>query len=58
MYQSAVCGSVPLYHLYDAKKYDHYYTTSESDRDKWLKNGYTSRGIAGYILPNFEVGAQ
>ena len=57
MYENAVCGSVPLYHLYNAQIYDHFYTTSESARAKQLKNGYTSQGIAGYILPSFEVSA-
>lgn len=52
IYKSAICGAVPLYRLYDAKEYDHYYTTSETRRDYWLKHGYTSQGVAGYVLPN------
>ena len=52
IYPSAICGAVPLYRLYEEKQYDHYYTTNETGRDYWLKHGYTSQGIAGYVLPD------
>ena len=52
IYKSDVCGAVPLYRLYDAEGYTHYYTTSEASRNYSLEHGYTSQGIAGYVLPN------
>ena len=51
VFECPVCGSVPLYRLYNAEEYDHYYTTNESDVENRLKQGYTSQGTAGVILP-------
>jgi hypothetical protein len=45
----AVCGSVPLYHLYDATSDDHLYTTSAAEAASAEAGGYASQGTAGYV---------
>lgn len=46
---SQVCGSVPLYRLYDATNGDHFYTTSSSEAASAEGGGYATEGIAGYV---------
>jgi len=45
----AVCGSVPLYHLYAASTGDHFYTTSAAEASSAEAGGYASQGTAGYV---------
>jgi hypothetical protein len=45
----AVCGSVPLYHLYLATSQDHFYTTSAAEAAAAESGGYASQGTAGYV---------
>jgi hypothetical protein len=52
IYPTQICGSVPLYRLYNSVIKDNFYTTSESERLEFLSNqGYDDVGIAGYVLP-------
>jgi len=45
----ATCGGQPLYRMFSAGSGDHFYTTSEPERDNAIGLGYEARGIAGYI---------
>jgi len=49
--QNSTCGGVPLYRLYSVTAADHFYTTSETERDNASKGNYTQEGIAAYIFP-------
>ncbi|KAJ7243844.1 hypothetical protein B0H12DRAFT_1236324 [Mycena haematopus] len=49
IYSSQICGSVPLYRSYSPTNTDHFYTTSETERD--TMTGYNFELIAGYVLP-------
>ncbi|KAJ7272393.1 hypothetical protein C8J57DRAFT_1225925 [Mycena rebaudengoi] len=52
IYPTQICGSIPLFRLFSATGKDNFYTTSESERlDFITKDGYTDRGIAGYVYP-------
>lgn len=47
----ARCGAAPLHRLYNGAGDDHFYTTSEAERDNAVsKYGYVSEGIAVYIF--------
>ncbi len=44
------CGSTALHRIYRLANGDHFYTTSDSERDIALvTQGYTSEGISGYV---------
>ena len=45
----AVCGSVPLYRLYNAASGDHLYTTSSAEVTSAEAGGYTLEFTAGYV---------
>lgn len=51
VYDSPVCGSVPLYGLANSAFSDHYYTVDTGDRDNLVQNGWTDGGIVAYVLP-------
>jgi hypothetical protein len=44
-----VCGSVPLYRLYNATNGDHFYTTSSAEESGAEAGGYVFEFIAGYV---------
>jgi hypothetical protein len=45
------CGALPLHRLHSPGSGDHFYTTSEAERDNAIsKYGYQSEGIAAYIF--------
>jgi hypothetical protein len=46
---SALCGSTPLYRLYDATNGDHFYTVSASESATAQSNGYVLESTAGYV---------
>lgn len=47
---SPVCGAVPLYRLYREAEGNHFFTTSEPERNNARDNlGYLDEGIAGYV---------
>ncbi|KAJ6514349.1 hypothetical protein C8R47DRAFT_1313671 [Mycena vitilis] len=50
IYQSALCGSVPLYRLHSGDVRDHFYTTNATERDSAEKNGFAFEKIAGYVI--------
>ncbi|KAJ3562052.1 hypothetical protein NP233_g9815 [Leucocoprinus birnbaumii] len=53
LYTSQVCGSVPLYRLYSASRFDNFYTINSTERQNNINNGlYADQGIVGYVLPN------
>lgn len=44
--------TVPLYRVYKALLYDHFYTVDAQVKDSCIANlGYTDEGILGYVLP-------
>jgi hypothetical protein len=50
-------STLPLYRLYNSAKVDHFYTTSEKERDAAVKrDGYKMEGTAGYIYPRSGCG--
>ena len=49
--EARACGR-PLYRLWKAEFSDHFYTGSEQERDRWIKEwNYTDEGIVGWLLP-------
>ena len=45
-----VCGSTPLYRLYKASSGDHFYTTSDAEKDAAVANsGYIYEFVAGHV---------
>ena len=48
---TSVCGSVPLYRLFNATSGDHLYTTSMAEVTSAEGGGYVSQGTAGYVWP-------
>ena len=52
VYPEQVCGSIPLYGLFNSNITDHFYTTNETEREDAIANlGYADQGIACYVLP-------
>jgi hypothetical protein len=50
---SQLCGSTPLHRLSKSSNGDHFYTTSESEKNTAAASyGYVSEGIAGYVWPS------
>jgi hypothetical protein len=46
----ARCNSIPLYRLYSDAASNHFYTTSEAERDNAVNNlGYLYEGLAGHV---------
>ncbi|HTK05802.1 MAG TPA: hypothetical protein VL485_01415 [Ktedonobacteraceae bacterium] len=45
-----VAFSTPFYRLYDRLGGHHFYTTSTSERDSAVSNGYTDEGVGCYVL--------
>lgn len=52
-----LCGSIPVYRLYNRELQDNLYTTNATERDDAMYNGYSCVKIrvACYILPDFYV---
>ena len=48
------CGypTVPFLRAWNKAATDHFYTTNTTEMDTFLANGYTSQGLAAYILPS------
>ena len=52
IYASQICGSIPLYRMYQPTIVDHFYTVNETEKLDFLDNrGYVDEGITGYVLP-------
>ncbi|PPQ70673.1 hypothetical protein CVT26_014612 [Gymnopilus dilepis] len=52
VYETQVCGSVPLLGAYNQANTDHYYTTVFNEHSELIAiSGWTDAGIAGYVLP-------
>ncbi|KAF7374127.1 hypothetical protein MSAN_00294000 [Mycena sanguinolenta] len=51
VYPTQICGSVPFYHLRNAAKKVNFYTVSTAEMQVFIGNGYSTIGIAGYVLP-------
>ncbi|KAJ7019938.1 hypothetical protein C8F04DRAFT_904008, partial [Mycena alexandri] len=51
VYPSQICGSVPLYGLYQSVATIHFYTINETTYDAMLAvtGGWADQGIAGYV---------
>lgn len=58
VFPSPVTGTVPLYRLYNATIFDHFYTISAAGVDFAVQvAGYTLEGVAGYVYPSPQCGA-
>ncbi|KAF8189105.1 hypothetical protein K438DRAFT_1593415 [Mycena galopus ATCC 62051] len=54
IYANQICGSIPLFHLYNGSQKDSFYTTSDSERIDFISNREyveASIPIEGYVLP-------
>lgn len=51
VYDSPVCGSVPLLSAVLASQSDHYYTTDPDEHATLLNLGWTDGGLVAYVLP-------
>jgi hypothetical protein len=52
IYPTQICGSIPFYRADNVAIADSLYTTSESEQLEFIANqGFTDKGIAGYVLP-------
>ena len=54
MYANAIGidnNALPFYRMYNQNLQDHFYTTSETERNTAASNGYVLQYIVGYILP-------
>ncbi|KAF7374124.1 hypothetical protein MSAN_00293700 [Mycena sanguinolenta] len=51
VYPTQICGSVPFYHLRNAATKVNFYTASTAEMQVFNANGYSTIGIAGYVLP-------
>jgi hypothetical protein len=51
VYQTAVCGSVPLMSTIFADQTNHYYTTDSDEHTGLLADGWSDGGAVAYVLP-------
>ena len=51
VYETQVCGSVPLSVAFQEAATDRYYTTSASEHASLVANGWVDEGIAAFVLP-------
>lgn len=51
VYGEQVCGSVPLYRVYNAEDTYRLYTTSEEEYEVSVASGMQDQGVTGYVLP-------
>ncbi|KAF8870427.1 hypothetical protein CPB84DRAFT_1968115 [Gymnopilus junonius] len=51
VYATQVCGSVPLFSVAQEGVGDHWYTTSNAERDALTSVGWVSEGVIAFVLP-------
>lgn len=51
VYDTPVCGSVPLMSLVLAAETDHYYTVDTDEHAELITRGWADSGIVAYVLP-------
>ncbi|KAJ7616612.1 hypothetical protein FB45DRAFT_716372, partial [Roridomyces roridus] len=51
IYPDQLCGSVPLYRMYNNGASDHFYTIDAAERDDAAAHGWSFEWIAGYVFP-------
>ncbi|KAF8873670.1 hypothetical protein CPB84DRAFT_1798216 [Gymnopilus junonius] len=51
VYPTQICGSVPLFALFQDVVSDHWYTTGQTERAGFVESGWIDSGIAAYVLP-------
>lgn len=51
VYNTAVCGSVPLMSAVLAAQSDHYYTADPNEHTALLTAGWADSGVVAYVLP-------
>jgi hypothetical protein len=51
VYDSAICGSVPLLSAEYTLESDHFYTTDADEHAGLIANGWTNAGVIGHVLP-------
>ena len=51
VFTTPVCGSVPLYRVYNPDAIEHFYTTNVTKRDNALQHGYKDDGVSAYVNP-------
>ncbi|PPQ84334.1 hypothetical protein CVT26_011357 [Gymnopilus dilepis] len=51
VYATQVCGSVPLYSVFEAVAVTHWHTTSTVERDELLSFGWIDASTVAFVLP-------
>jgi hypothetical protein len=51
VFNSSVCGSVPLMSAILSAQTDHYYTTDPDEHSGLLADGWTDGGVVAFVLP-------
>jgi len=51
VYDSQICGSVPLLGVFNAAAGDHYYTTSATEHSGLISNGWIDAPTGAFVLP-------
>lgn len=51
VYPTQVCGSVPLFALFQQSAGDHWYTTDTDERSSLISLGWSDAGTLAYVLP-------
>lgn len=51
VYNTAVCGSVPLMSVALAAQTDHYYTTDPDEHASLVAAGWADNGVVAFVLP-------
>ncbi|KAJ7609512.1 hypothetical protein FB45DRAFT_944613 [Roridomyces roridus] len=51
IYPDQLCGSVPLFRMYNNGASDHFYTIDAAERDDAAAHGWSFEWIAGYVFP-------
>jgi len=51
VYDTPVCGSVPLMSAVQAAQTDHYYTIDPDEHAGLLANGWSDSGVVAFVLP-------
>lgn len=50
VYTEEAVGTIPLYRLYHPGRWDHFYTTSVTEKEDAIVNlGYMPQGVAGWV---------
>lgn len=54
VYDSQVCGSIPLMSTGLATASDHYYTINTFEHDSLISDGWADNGVVAFVLPLYD----